>query len=165
MITILNFRYFEGSSVVAGFLPDSQPLQLRGIPLFQFCEFTSIFRKVFSRITTSGDPHFELSLFLRDRQYCPDFCQVPTTITMDFHFSNFTTLRVFSEKYFSRITTSGDPHFELSLFLGVVSSGRISARFAHTTITRDFHFFRFYDFTSIPEKYFPESPLPMIPIF
>ena len=54
----LNFRYFEGSAVVAGFLPDSHQLQLRGVFTFPILRHYEYFPKSISRIITCDDPNF-----------------------------------------------------------------------------------------------------------
>ena len=96
-----NFAIFEGASVVGGFLPDPHRYNYEGFSLFQFYDFTSIFRKVFPIITTSDDPHFLNFRYFEGASVAPDFFQIPTHYKYQgFRFSNFATLRVFSEKYF-----------------------------------------------------------------
>ena len=63
-----TFAISGGAAVVAGFLPDPHPLQLRGISAFPILRLYEYFPKSISRIITSDDPIFELSIFLRERQ-------------------------------------------------------------------------------------------------
>merc|ERR1712112_17783 len=58
-----TFAIFEGSLVVAGFLPDFHPLQLRGVTTLPILRLYEYFRKVFPESSLPTIPFFELSLF------------------------------------------------------------------------------------------------------